>query len=96
MKGNSRIASRFEYINRIEESLCADAKDMLKRIYEPVAVAIPLSDSRRDVCIMPDGEIRSYGRLYPTKPFGESGQPAYMSSRDAGISWTLQIGRAHV
>ena len=96
MKGNSRIASRFEYINRIEESLCADAKDMLKRIYEPVAVAIPLSDSRRDVCIMPDGEIRSYGRLYPTKPFGESGQPAYMSSRDAGISWTLHYAHGRM
>ena len=76
--------------------LSADQTDMLKRIYEPQEVVTPLSDSRRDITVMPDGEIRSYGRLYPTKPFGESGQPAYLSSRDAGISWTLHYAHGRM
>ncbi|MBQ4321946.1 MAG: hypothetical protein IJC35_06865, partial [Oscillospiraceae bacterium] len=59
------------YLKKMEARLTADRKDMLQRIWAPVVVAVPLSDSRRDVCIMPDGEIRSYGMLYADKQFGK-------------------------
>ena len=53
-----------QYLKNMEQNLSDDQKDMLKRIYEPTVVAVPLWDSRRDICILPDGEIRSYGELY--------------------------------
>lgn len=79
-----------EYIKNIEMKLTDDQKDVLKRIYEPTVVATPLSDSRRDLCILPDGEIRSYGKLYKEKYFCSTlGQTAYLSSKDCGLSWSI-------
>ena len=86
---NRSIASKFSYIDKIKNALTDDQVDMLAHVYEPQVVATPLADSRRDVCIMPGGEIRSYGRLYGKRFPSNSGQAAYLSSRDAGISWTL-------
>ncbi len=80
------------YLKKMEARLAADQKDMLQRIWAPVVVAVPLSDSRRDVCIMPDGEIRSYGMLYAQKHFGQEGQTAYLSSTDCGLSWNIRYG----
>lgn len=80
----------FNYINKIKSLLSADEKDMLKRIYEPTVVATPLSDSRRDMCIMPDGEIRSYGVLEG------SGRGAYLASRNGGLSWDIHYAKGKV
>ena len=80
------------YLEKMEARLTADQKDMLQRIWAPTVVATPLSDSRRDVCILPDGEIRSYGMLYADRQFGQKGQTAYLSSTDCGLSWTRHYG----
>ena len=81
---------KFSYISQIEALLTEDEKDMLKSIYAPTVVATPLNDSRRDICIMPDGERRSYGTL----PF--SNRCSYMSSSNAGLSWELHYARGMV
>lgn len=75
------------YLEAMEARLSADQKDMLQRIWEPTVVATPLEDSRRDVCILPDGEIRSYGRLHANLITKERGIDAYLSSIDCGLSW---------
>ena len=44
-----------KYIESIKEKLTDDNRDVLKHIYKPVVVAVPLSDSRRDIyacCLM--------------------------------------------
>lgn len=85
-----------QYIKSLKEKLTDDQKDILKHIYEPTVVGVPLSDSRRDLCVLPNGEIRSYGLIYPQKPFGHpqrGGQTAYLSSKDCGLSW--QINYSH-
>ena len=48
-------------LKAMEARLTDEQKEMLKAIREPVVVAVPLEDSRRDICVLPDGEIRSYG-----------------------------------
>ena len=73
----------------LENRLNADQKDVLSHIYEPTVVETPLSDSRRDLCILPNGEIRSYGKLYASRHMSQDGQTAYLSSTDCGLSWTL-------
>ena len=85
--------SQFSYINQIKQRLEDDSRDMLQRIWEPTVVEIPLSDARRDVCILPDGEIRSYGYLYGKVPHSGDGQSAYLSSVDGGISWTRHYAK---
>jgi len=78
----------YSYIKNMEARMTDDQRDMLRRIWAPTVVATPLGDSRRDVCILPDGEIRSYGMLYRKHDEDASGQTAYLSSTDGGISWT--------
>ena len=60
-----------QYIKNMENNLTDDQKDVLKHIYEPTVVAVPLSDSRRDICVLPYGEIRSYGKIYGDQVFNE-------------------------
>lgn len=82
-----------KYIESIKEKLTDDNRDVLKHIYKPVVVAVPLSDSRRDICVLPDGEIRSYGLIYSHAPHGQKqkeGQVAYLSSKDCGLSWQIK------
>ena len=81
------------YMKAMESSLREDSRDMLRRIYEPTVVGMPLSDARRDVCILKDGEIRSYGYLYGKKAHSGDGQSAYLSSKDCGISWTKHYSK---
>ena len=81
------------YIKRLENALTEDQKDMLSRIYEPTVVATPMSDSRRDLCILPDGEIRSYGKLYVDHYLSKDGTIAYLSSKDGGLSWTRHYSK---
>lgn len=79
-----------KYLKSIENRLNDDKKDILKHIFKPVVVATPLSDSRRNVCILPDGEIRSYGKLYVERfPCYKQGKVAYLSSKDCGLSWEI-------
>ena len=76
------------YLKNMQARMSEDQKDMLRRIYEPTVVAVPLSFARRDLCVLPDGELRAYGNLYSSYVTGEKGIRAYLSSVDGGISWT--------
>lgn len=78
----------FTYLQNMADRMTDDQRDMLRRIWEPTEVAIPLRDSRRDVCVLANGELRSYGMLYKKTGDDTSGQMAYLSSVDGGISWT--------
>ena len=80
----------YSYLKNLENRLNDDQKDILKHIYEPVVVTTPLSDSRRDIMVMPDGEIRSYGKLYSSGHMGQDGQTAYLSSVDCGLTWQIK------
>ena len=51
--------------------------EYLKQIKAPVVTGVPLADARRDICVMRNGEIRSYGPL----------EDYYLSSTDCGQSW---------
>ena len=85
-----------EYVKAIESIMSEDAKDMLKRIYEPQVVGVPLTDARKDVCVLPTGEIRSYGKLYLEDYIHNpncGGVSAYLSSVDGGISWTKHYAK---
>ena len=88
--------SQFSYIKRMEERMEEDARDMLRRIWEPTVVGAPLSDARRNVCILPNGEIRSYGYLYGKVAHSGDGQSAYLSSVDGGISWTKHYAKGEM
>ena len=46
--------------------------------------------------LLPSGELREYGMIHPTKPHGQGGQRAYLSSRDCGISWTLHYDHGNM
>lgn len=86
---------KFSYLSAIENRLSDDQKDILKKIYEPQVVGVPLDDARRSLCVMPDGELRCYGILYIKerchKPeLYEGEQPAYIYSTDGGLSWSTK------
>ncbi len=70
------------YLKAIENRLSQDEKQALKNIYEPRVVLAPMNDSRRDVMMMPDGEIRVYGRTLDLTP-------CYFSSTDGGVSFKI-------
>jgi hypothetical protein len=71
------------YIKAIEKRLSEDEKNALKGIYEPRVVCAPPNDSRRDVMMMPDGEIRVYGKTVDLTP-------CYLSSTDGGVSYVTR------
>lgn len=73
------------YIERMETSFSDGQKERLKRIWEPTVTGVPLSNALRDVCILKDGEIRSYGFMHKTRD--NQGVMAYLSSYDGGVSW---------
>lgn len=82
-----------EYVKFIENRLESDQADMLKKIYAPTVVATPLADARRDICVLKDGEIRSYGESDGGQWRDESKPYAYLSSVDGGISWTKHYAK---
>lgn len=84
----------YQYLKNMENLLNDEQRDILNRIYEPTVVAVPLNDSRRDICILPSGEIRSYGRLYTSGHLARDGQMAYLSSTDCGLSWSIKYSHA--
>ncbi|MBE6553589.1 MAG: exo-alpha-sialidase [Ruminococcaceae bacterium] len=83
----------YEYIDRIEARMAEDERDMLRRIWEPTVVGVPLGDSRRDICILPDGEIRSYELFHPIESEEKPTPLAYLSSVDGGLSWKKHYAR---
>ena len=83
----------YSYLKNLENRMTDDKKDILKRIWEPTVVGTPLSDSRRDVCVLPSGEIRSYGSLYVNRHLAQNGQIAYLSSTDCGLSWNINYSK---
>ena len=84
------------YLRNMEARMSEDQKDMLRRIYAPTVVAVPLNCARRDLCVLPDGELRSYGHLYGSRVTGKLGIRAYQRSVDGGISWTTHYARGRV
>ena len=62
---------------RKQSGLTAEETAFLQEIKSPVVVGIPLADARKDICVMPDGEIRAYGTL----------DSLYLSSVDCGLTW---------
>lgn len=90
-------------IEVIRNLLTPDDAEQLKRIHAPVVVETPLFDSRRDLCVMPDGEIRGYGFVSAEEPWrtvrcftahhGDLSKirQAYLASRDGGLSWKRRV-----
>lgn len=78
---------------RIEEmKKCLSAADerRLKAIYAPKVVGVQPEDTRRGICVMPDGEIRSYGIAEKKNVFrNDEAKVVYLSSRNCGLDWKL-------
>ncbi len=88
----SRPAERRKTMSSLLKAMEANLSEsdvrMLKSIYEPRVVGVPGEDSRRSITVMPDGEIRVYGRANIKAVFRENeGDMVYLSSRDCGLSW---------
>ncbi|MBQ1955223.1 MAG: exo-alpha-sialidase [Clostridia bacterium] len=72
----------------MEQSLSESDIRLLKSIYEPTVVGIPAEDARRSLVVMPDGELRCYGRTNKKVLYNlDDGDMIYLSSRDCGLSW---------
>lgn len=76
------------FIPAMESLLSNFDMQRLKSVHEPVIVDIPPMDADHSLCVLPDGEIRSYGQE-GRKHFSERGQRVYLASRDCGLSWKL-------
>ena len=81
----------FSQIEAIEKHLTDSDKERLKRIYAPTVVTVPIENARRNLLVMPNGEIRSYGLTQKTKAADEGmgGIPAYISSENGGLDWKI-------
>ena len=77
------------YLKNMLSRLDGDQRDALAGIFAPTVVGVPLADARRDVCVLPSGEIRSY----ECPRHEQDGVCAYLSSLDGGISWTRGYSR---
>ncbi len=63
---------------------------LLKEIWAPREVAVPPMDTWSNLCVTPEGEIRSYGR----EPYAGGWRRVYLASQDAGLSWKKHWIRA--
>lgn len=79
----------------MENRMTEEEKDMLRSIYEPTVVAVPLEDARRGVCVLPDGEIRSYGSVGRDEK-NPKGKAAYLSSTDGGLTWKTRYSHGEM
>ena len=76
-----------EYLEVLKNRLSKEDAERLSAIYAPKEVAVPPSDAYHSLCVMPDGEIRCYGKVaFSDLPDGEC-REVYISSRDCGLSW---------
>lgn len=73
MKGRVKVITLDENKERV-----------LRSIKAPVTVAVPPQDAIRNLCMMPDGEIRFYGE---TSLPDSSLSRCYISSKDHGLNW---------
>lgn len=80
-------------LDKIEKRLNENDKHRLKSIFAPTVVSVPIENARRNFCVMPDGEIRSYGLVDKTAILDEGmgGREAYLSSQNGGLDWKLVI-----
>ena len=67
------------YTKVIEDRLDAQQKTMLQGFHEPSCVTVPLLNSRRQTCVMPNGALRQY-----------SSSDGYSESLDGGLSWRFR------
>lgn len=68
-----------------------DESDALfyKSIYAPRTVGVQPAHTHKEMCAMPDGEIRYYGRDF----VDGKARKVYLSSRDRGMSWKSVLQR---
>ena len=66
-------------LSAIESLMTEGEKRRLQKIWAPRVVAHSPSNAGMDLCVMPDGEIRHYGK--------QDGERIYIASRDGGLSW---------
>jgi len=59
----------------------------LRGIVAPEVVAVPPGNPHRDLCQLPNGEIRFYGQ----RRLDHRWQRCYLASRDAGLSWKTHL-----
>ena len=74
------------YIEKIKLNLSTEDTARLKKIFAPTVVCVQPDDARRGICVMPDGEIRSYGITDKNLENGAVGY-GYLSSRNGGLDW---------
>lgn len=79
------------YLEKMQALLSEDDAQRLKEIYEPTVVGVQPEDSRKSMCVMPDGEIRTYGYVKQSTIAGENvfsdptAVKCYLSSRNCGL-----------
>ena len=74
-----------ELLLPIYAALSPIEKAQYDALFEPVVVGSPPTYAVRDMCVMPDGEIRHYG----WKAVCGRKTRVYASSRDLGLNWKL-------
>lgn len=79
-------ANPFWYLPKMQSRLSDFETKELQSIYEPVVVTIPPADTWRNICVLPDGEIRIYGSQ-GKKHHHDKAERIYLASRDCGLSW---------
>jgi len=77
-----------QFIGKMAGLLSDWDQKRLKEVYAPVIVAVPPANAWKHLCVMPDGEIRSYG-CTGDEHGREKGERVYLASRDCGLSWKL-------
>lgn len=70
----------------MESRLSEHDKARLKRIYEPTVVDIQPDNARRGLCVMPNGQLRSYG-ITDDRLSEDSGRLIYHYSDNCGLDW---------
>ncbi len=75
------------YVDAIRSRMTEEDLLLLGEIHEPREVAVPFSDAYCSLCVLPDGEIRCYGKRPLTDVPEGASIPVYLSSRDGGLSW---------
>ena len=68
-------------LEKLEALLSDKDRERLKKIYAPTVVCVQPDDARRGMCVMPDGEIRSYG-ITDKRHVWDGGRYVYLSSRN--------------
>ncbi|MCQ2432163.1 MAG: glycoside hydrolase [Clostridia bacterium] len=81
------------YLDIMEDNLTESDRNRLSKIWAPVTVGVQPDDSRRGLCVMPDGEIRYYGVEGKSHCWDKDGISVYLSSYN-GLDWARKEGPA--